>query len=118
MVEHLNAFQGLAFLLLGSLPDNWETLVVTLGNAVPQGKSLSLEMMKSSLLNEEARRKGKESIFDHKVLFTEGDSYRGSGRQRSPQNMDESRSRSKLKARPMCFYCGKPGHFQKNCQHY
>ena len=32
MAEHLNAFQGLAFLLLRSLQDSWETLVVTLGN--------------------------------------------------------------------------------------
>ena len=70
MVEHLNVFQGLinrattleaplanevfALLLLGSLPDSWEILVVTLGNARPEGKHLSLEMVKSSLLNEEA----------------------------------------------------------------
>ena len=49
MAEHMNAFQGLinqttsleipltdevlALLLLGSLPDSWEMLVVTLGNA-------------------------------------------------------------------------------------
>ena len=49
MAEHINAFQGLTnkttplevpltdkvlvLLLLGSFPDSWETLVVTLGNA-------------------------------------------------------------------------------------
>ena len=59
MAEHINAFHGLmnqtstleipladkvfALLLMGSLPDSWETLVVTLGNAGPQGKHLSLE---------------------------------------------------------------------------
>ena len=59
MVEHINAFQGLmnqntalevpladevfALLQLGSLPDSWEMLVVTLGNAEPQGKHLSLQ---------------------------------------------------------------------------
>ena len=69
-VEDLNAFQGLinqttslevplyekvlALLLLRSLPDSWETLLETLGNAGPQGKPLFLEMMKSSLLNQEA----------------------------------------------------------------
>ena len=93
MLEHLNPFQGLinqntslevpladdilALLLLGSFPESWEMFVVTLGNAVPQGKPVSLEMMKSSLLNEEARRKDRESIFDHKVLVTEGGSYKG-----------------------------------------
>ena len=57
MAEHITAFQGLmnqitaleahladevfALLLLGSLPHSWETLVVTLGNAGPQGRHLS-----------------------------------------------------------------------------
>ena len=73
MVEHMNAFQGLinqttllevplvdevlTLLLLGSLRDSWETLVVTWGNSGPKGKHLSLAKVKSSLLNEEARRK-------------------------------------------------------------
>ena len=68
MVDHMHAFQGLinqntslevslanevlALLLLGSLPDSWETLVVTLGNAGPEGKHLSLARVKLSLLNE------------------------------------------------------------------
>ena len=57
MVEHINAFQGLTnnttylevplddkvltLLLLGSLMNSWETLVVTFGNAGPQGKHLT-----------------------------------------------------------------------------
>ena len=73
MTEHINAFQGLmnqttslevpladevlALLLLGSLSDSWETLVVTLDNEGPEGKHLSLNLVKSSLLNEEACRK-------------------------------------------------------------
>ena len=100
MAEHINAFQGLmnqtaslevrlvdevlALLLLGSLPDSWETLVVTLGNTEPQGKHLSLEQVKSSLLNEEAHRKDRESISDSKALVTEGDMNRGRSRNRSP----------------------------------
>ena len=58
MAEHMNAFQGLinqttslevpladevlALLLLRSLPDSWETLVVALGNTEPEGMILSL----------------------------------------------------------------------------
>ena len=61
------ADEVLTLLLLGSLSDSWEALVVTLVNAEPQGKHLTLEQ-KSSLLNEEARRKDIESSFDSKAL--------------------------------------------------
>ena len=102
MAEHINAFQGLmnqttslevpladevlALLLLGSLPDSWETLVVTLGNAGPEGKHISLEQVKWSLLNEEASWKDRESNTNQKALVTEGDMIRGRGQNRSPQN--------------------------------
>ena len=95
ITEHRNAFRGLinlitslevprvdevlALLLLGSLPDNWETLVVTMGNVEIEGKHLSLECVKSSLLNEEARRKNKESFSNHKALVTKGYSNQGRG---------------------------------------
>ena len=64
----MNAFQGLihqttalevplgdevlALFLLGSLPETWETLVVTLGTAGSDGKKLSLARVKSSLLDD------------------------------------------------------------------
>ena len=47
-----------ASLLLSSLPDSWETLVVTISNSTPNG-ILTMESVKDSLLNEEARRKEK-----------------------------------------------------------
>ena len=47
----------LALLLLNSLPDSWETLVVSLSNFAPNGK-LTFDMIKDSLLNEEIRRNG------------------------------------------------------------
>ena len=45
-----------ALLLLISLLDIWEVLVVTLTNSAPNGK-LTLAMVKESMLNEEARRR-------------------------------------------------------------
>jgi len=44
--------------LLSSLPGSWNTFVVSLSNSAPDGK-LTLELVKNSLLNEEARRKEK-----------------------------------------------------------
>ena len=68
IVEHLNDFEGMiaqlsvaslsldhethACLLLGSLPNSWNTLVVSLGNSAPEGK-VTLAMVKNSLFNEE-----------------------------------------------------------------
>ena len=45
-----------ALLLLSSLPESWDTLVVSLTNSAPEGK-LSMDMVKVALLHEEARRK-------------------------------------------------------------
>ncbi|KAK8695954.1 hypothetical protein V6N13_001096 [Hibiscus sabdariffa] len=72
MIEHLNNFKGLvnqiskmemkiddelqASLLLSSLPESWDTLVVTLSNSAPYGK-LTTDTVSDSLMNEEARRK-------------------------------------------------------------
>ena len=63
----------LALFLLGSLPDSWETLVVTLGTAGPDEKRLSLARVKSSLMDEEARRKEKDMSSDSKALLTESE---------------------------------------------
>ena len=43
-----------ALLLLSSLPDSWETLVVSLSNSAPNGV-LQLAIVKDSLFNEETR---------------------------------------------------------------
>uniref|UniRef100_A0A2N9FX16 Integrase catalytic domain-containing protein n=1 Tax=Fagus sylvatica TaxID=28930 RepID=A0A2N9FX16_FAGSY len=85
VAKHLSEFQDLvnqltrmnlmeddelqALLLLSSLPDSWETLVVSLSNSTPNGV-LQLAMVKDSLFNEETRRKdmGKD---DAQALVTE-----------------------------------------------
>ena len=105
-------------MFLGSLPDSWETLVVALGNIGPKGKHLPLARVKSILLNEEARRKDRESGIDAKAFVTEGDTNRGRCRNRSPENREKSGTRSESRGRPTCFYYGKLGHFQKSCRNF
>ena len=68
------------------------------------------------MLDEEARQKDKDMSSDSKALLTE--SKRGRQRNLSPQNWEKSGTRSMSMGRPTCFYCGKPGHFQKNCRHF
>ena len=69
ITEHTSEFQGLvdqlttmkiilddelqALLLLSSLPDSWKTLVVSVNNSVPNGKS-TLGMVTYRLRNEES----------------------------------------------------------------
>ena len=85
MVENISSFQGIvnklvamkmnigdemqASLPLSSLPDSWETLVVTVSNSTPNGIP-TMESVKDGLLNETARRKerGESSsgVFVHK----------------------------------------------------
>jgi len=70
MIEHLNTFKGIVnklkkvdmniddelqtLFLLSSLPENWDTLVVSLRNFVPYGK-LCMENVTYNLLNKESR---------------------------------------------------------------
>ena len=106
IVEHLNDFKGMivqlsvvglslddetrACLLLGSLPDSWNTLVVSLGNSAPKGK-VTLAMVINSLLNEEIKRKDFVGNDTH-ALVTEN---RGRSKSRGPFGHNKSRDRSK-----------------------
>ncbi|PKI76683.1 hypothetical protein CRG98_002992 [Punica granatum] len=59
-----------ACLLLGTLSDNCDTLVVALSNYAPNGR-LSLAMVTNSLFNEETRKKGSGIFIRSEALVTE-----------------------------------------------
>ncbi|KAM2683111.1 hypothetical protein EV1_044763 [Malus domestica] len=127
VAEHLNNFQNIinqlatmkmtiedelqALLLLGSLPDSWETFVVSISNSASNGV-LTLDNVKNSMLNEETRRKtsGTDSS---QVFVTEN---RGRSKSRGPRGHGRSPSRSKSRFRGACHHCGKEGHMKKNCR--
>lgn len=124
MTEHLNAYQGLinqsinmkialddevvALLLLSSLPDSWDTLVVSISNSAPDG-ALTLQMVKDCLLNEESRRKEQEHSSETKAMVAENDRGRSKNR-----NSQRARDKSKRKSKPRkdfkCHYCGGLNH--------
>ena len=84
ITEHLNDFEGMfaqlsvvslslddetrACLLLGSLPESWNTLMVSLGNLGPEGK-VTLAMVRNSLFNEEIRTKDFMGNDTHALLI-------------------------------------------------
>uniref|UniRef100_A0A0D2ZWM9 Uncharacterized protein n=1 Tax=Brassica oleracea var. oleracea TaxID=109376 RepID=A0A0D2ZWM9_BRAOL len=109
MMEHLNNFKGIvnqlnkvdmkvedkmkALLLLSSLQESWDTLVVTLCNSAPEGK-LTINTVTDSLLNEEVRRKerGSSSYSEANIVDRRGrEETHGQNRSRG---RDQSRGRS------------------------
>ena len=50
-----------ASMLLSSLPDSWETLVLSVNNLAPNEK-LTLDIVTDRLCNEESRRKSVETV--------------------------------------------------------
>ncbi|GFZ11293.1 heat shock protein 18.2 [Actinidia rufa] len=99
VAEHTSEFQSLvnqltsvdlqfddemqALLLLSSLSESWETLVVSLSNSVPNGK-LTTSMVMDALFNEEARRKemGSTDQSESQALVSDGSRERGRGQGR------------------------------------
>ena len=104
-----------ALLLLSSLPESWETLVVTVSNSAPDGV-VTVSQVTSSMLNEETRRKSSgSSHFEALVMENRG---RGRSKSRAPHNRDKSRGRSRsiLKKDVECYYCHKKGHMKRECK--
>ena len=133
MIEHLNNFKGLinqltkiemkiddelqALLLLSSLLESWDTLVVTLSNSAPEGK-LTMDTVSDSLLGEEARRieRGESIHPEANVIENRGrNETRGRNKSRDPH---QSRGRSKSRSKITCYYCGRMGHRKIECRSF
>jgi len=78
-------------LLLGFLPNSWEILRTSLSNYAPDGV-IFMDLAKSSVLNEEMRRKSQGILPHLDILVSE---YRGRSNSRAPKDKDQSRSNSK-----------------------
>ncbi|KAA8525967.1 hypothetical protein F0562_007933 [Nyssa sinensis] len=103
-----------ALLLLSSLLDSWETLVVTVSNSAPDSK-LSMGQVSSNLFNEETRRKltGKDNA---QALVSEN---RGRSKNKSHKGRGKSKGRSQSRGKSTekgkCYHCGKEWHMKRNC---
>ncbi|KAL6191103.1 hypothetical protein ACLB2K_037495 [Fragaria x ananassa] len=129
VTEHLNNFQSTinqltimgmtiddelqALLLLESLSDNWETFVITVSNSAPDGK-LTMDNVKSNMLNEETRRKFSSS--DNSQVFVAEN--RGRRESKGPRGHGRSASRYRTRFNGKCHHCGIFGHMKKNCNKF
>lgn len=101
-----------ALLLLSSLPDSYETLVVSLSNSTPDGK-ISMEQVTSCLFNEETRKKSQGSTHQEALVTQE----RGRGKNRKGgKARNKSRGKSSNRKDVECWNCGKKGHYKHECR--
>lgn len=98
-----------ALLLLGTLPDSWETLLVTISNLASNGV-LALSTIKDNSFNEEIRRRDME--IDNTQAFV----IENKGRSKSKElsGWSKSKERSYSKWRIKCYYHTKEGHMKRN----
>ena len=129
IAEHLNEFNIItsqlasvkitlddeirAILLMCSMPDSWENLIVAMSTSAPVC-TLNFDDVSSSLMNEDLRRK---SIAENQGGEALALANRGRRIDRGRQGRSRSRCRSKSRrGRIICFHCGKPRHMNKECR--
>ena len=110
VAKHLSNFQGLlnelstmklelddevqTLLLLSSLPDSWETLVVFLSNSTQNGV-ITINMVKNNMFNDKARRKELGISYNIESLIIKRQMRSKSRKPSSDYNHDKSRGKSK-----------------------
>src|SRR6266487_6490033 len=100
-------------LTLATTIDSWETFRMSLSNSAVDGVLL-MDMVKSSILNEEMRRISQDSSSQSEMLVAES---RGRNKNWYSGNRGKGRSYSKNRYTNVeCYNCGKKGHFQKDCR--
>ena len=130
VADHLNEFNTLtsqlssvkvnfddevrALLILCSLPESWNSLVMAVSNSVPSSNTLKFDDVVGVIVSEEIGRKRKgETSGNALTMESRG---RQKERGRSPGNHDKYK-KGKPKSRfgkVECWNCGKKGHLKKD----
>ena len=85
-------------MLLNSLPDSWETLVVLVNNSAPNEK-LTLDMVTDRLQNEESKRKNVEAVSSELDAFvSEKQERRGRSQSRNSHQQNNENPKGRFKS--------------------
>ncbi|KAH9769282.1 hypothetical protein KPL71_011940 [Citrus sinensis] len=104
-----------AELLLQSLPDSYDQLIINLMNNNPVD-SLVFDDVAASVLNEESRRKNKENGQASSQQAEALSVTRGRSTERGPSGShNNGRSKSRSKKNVKCYNCSKKRHVKKEC---
>jgi hypothetical protein len=129
VVEHLNAFNTVVnqlvfveskisdedkcIILLCSLPDSWDSLVVAIGSTTT---ALKFDEVVSSLLLEDMRWKNMEGQSTNTLFSRVRSQERNRSKFSSGISKSKGRSKSSGKFVKVCWRCGKEGHYNKQCR--
>ncbi|KAK9181573.1 hypothetical protein WN944_024711 [Citrus x changshan-huyou] len=104
-----------AELLLQSLPNSYDQLIINLTNNNP-ADSLVFDDVAASVLNEESRQKNKENRQPSSQQAEALSMTRGRSTERGPsRSHNHGRSKFRSKKNVKCYNCGKKGHVKKEC---
>jgi hypothetical protein len=106
----------MALLILCSLPESWNGLVMVVSNSVSGSNTLKFDDVVGVILSEEMRRKITcETSCNALNMENKGrQKDRGKG-SRNHENSRKGRSKSRL-GKIECWNCGKKGHLKKDCR--
>ena len=93
--------------LLGSLPESYHTLVVTLGTRPPT--EVTLQMVTAQLLQQQSRNKDARSTSEAALAI-------GNKSKPHSHNHNDAGSSYDHKKNAKCRYCGKKGHYERECR--
>ncbi|KAG2399616.1 Retrovirus-related Pol polyprotein from transposon TNT 1-94 Protease [Vigna angularis] len=106
-----------AELLLQSLPDSYDQLIINITNNNIVGR-LSFEDVAGAILEEESRRKNKEDRTESSKQVEALTMMRGRSTERgSSGSQNHGRSKSRGRKNFKCYNCGMRGHLKKDCWH-
>lgn len=107
-----------AILLLCSLPNSWEGVVLVVSTSVATKNKLKFDDVVATLPNKDMRRKNQETSFGEALTTVSRGRPRNKGKdntRRRSKYVKRSKSRGRIDD---CRFCGKAGHTKKDCYSY